>query len=129
MAKRRGILRDVQAGLVEIVNLAAATQTVTRKQTNEIFIGVVDGVFTLPAIDTTLSGIRYTFVTGVASAVTGLRVTPAAADNIFGGGLTAVDGESLTNTAATDVLGDQVTLVCDGVNWLITQLIGTWAKA
>ena len=129
MAKRRNILRDVQVGLVEIVNLAAATQTVAKNQTNEIFIGVVDAVFTLPLATADLSGIRYTFVTGVASASTGVVLTPGTGDAIFGGGLTAVADESLTNTGATDVLGDQVTVVCDGTGWLITQLVGIWAKA
>jgi hypothetical protein len=129
MAKKRNILQDVIVGEVREVNLAAASQSLVKSQTHQIFICVVDAVMTLPLCSTELKGVGYTFVCGALSAGTGLDVTPQAADNIYGAGLTAVDDESIINSGATDVVGDQVTLVCDGTNWLVTNIIGTWAKA
>lgn len=111
------------------VNLAAATQTLRLDQSGEIFVGVVDGVFTLPAVAAANKGATYTFVCGVASGGTGLSISPAAADHIRGAGLGAVDNKDLINTGATDVIGDSATIVSDGVDgWIITGLGGIWAK-
>lgn len=129
MAKARNILRDVFSNLWEIINLAAPSQTVTIKQSNEVFISaVVDAAYVLPKASAAIKGMKYTFVAGIVSTTTGLKITPATGDAIYGGGLTAVANEALVNTAATDAKGDQATVVCDGTAWLIMGLIGTWAK-
>lgn len=112
-----------------IVNLAAATQTLTADQSGERFVGAVDAVFTLPAASSSTKGVWYEFETGALSSGTGLSISPAAADHIRGNGLTSTDNKDLINTGATDRLGDSVTLYCDGADgWVITQIIGTWAK-
>lgn len=112
-----------------IVNLAAATQTLTAAQTGQRFVGAVDAVFTLPAAAVALTGVWYEFETGALSVGTGLSISPAAADHIRGNGLTSVDNKDLINTGASDRLGDSVRLYCDGVDgWVIDAVIGTWAK-
>lgn len=111
------------------INLAAATQALTAAQSNEHFVGVVDAVFTLPAAAPATKGVRYTVSCGGASAGVGLSISPDAADHIRGAGLTAVDNKDLINPGATDVIGDCVSLDCDGVDgWIITSVAGTWAK-
>lgn len=111
------------------VNLAAATQTLTARQSGEKFVGAVDAVFTLPAAAAGTKGVWYEFETGALSAGTGLSISPNASDHIRGNGLTSVDNKDLINTGATDRLGDMVRLYCDGVDgWVIEAVIGTWAK-
>lgn len=108
-------------------NLAAGTQAVTVAQTGQIFIGAVDAVFTLP-LATVGAGVYFTFVTGVASAGTGLRVTAVTPDDIFGAGVDTAAAGSITNSGATDVIGDTVTLVSDGVSrWTAVVARGIWA--
>lgn len=110
------------------VNLAAPTQTLTAAQSGQRFVGVVDAVFTLPAAAAALRGVYYDFECGVASGGTGLSISPAAADHIRGNGLTSVDDKDLINTGATDRVGDSVRLYCDGADWVIAAVVGTWAK-
>lgn len=110
------------------VNLAAASQTLTAAQSGQKFVGAVDAVFTLPAAAASLKGVWYEFETGVLSSGTGLSISPAAADHIRGNGLTSVDNKDLINTGATDRLGDMVRIYCDGSDWIIDAIIGTWAK-
>jgi hypothetical protein len=115
-----------------IVNLAAASQTLTAEQGGQKFVGAVDAVFTLPAASAATKGLWYEFETGALSAGTGLSISPAAADAIAGNGLTAVVNKDLINTGASDRLGDSVRIYCTGVAgtnaWVIESIIGTWAK-
>lgn len=111
------------------VNLAAATQTLTAAQSGEKFVGAVDAVFTLPAAGAGTKGVWYDFEAGALSAGVGLSLSPNAADHIRGNGLTSVDNKDLINSGASDRLGDEVRVYCDGVDgWVIDRIIGTWAK-
>lgn len=114
------------------VNLAAATQALTAKQSGEHFVAAVDAVFTLPASGAATKGVEYEFSCGALSTGTGLSISPAAADAIGGNGLTVVVDKDLINSGASDRLGDYVKLVCTGETgataWRIVSIIGTWAK-
>ena len=131
-AASKAVVVDANAGisgLRRIVNLAAATQTLTALQSGQKFVGAVDAVFTLPAAAVGTKGAWYEFECGALSSGTGLSISPAAADHIRGNGLTSVDNKDLINTGASDRLGDMVRLYCDGVDgWVIEAVIGTWAK-
>lgn len=82
-------------------------------------------VLTLPA---TQKGLTYTLVVGQLTAAGGHAFSPQAADKIMYGPTTAVDNKDLICTAATDRVGDCVTVVGDGVDgWYVTSAIGTWA--
>lgn len=117
------------SGLRRIVNLAAATQTLTALQSGQKFVGAVDVVITLPAAAAGTKGVWYEFECGAVSSGTGLSISPNASDHIRGNGLTSTDDKDLINTGATDRLGDSVRLYCDGVDgWIIESIIGTWAK-
>lgn len=79
---------------------------------------------TLPAVSSANKGHRVTFINGLLPTSNQYRITPAAGDRI---GYKA-DAANLDNTAATDALGDLVTLESDGVDgWVIVNKIGTWA--
>lgn len=110
------------------VNLAAASQTLTAAQSGQTFVGVVDAAFTLPAAATVGAGVHYYIVTGVASAGTGLTVVANAADDIFAAGVDTAAGGTITNSGASDVIGDNLHLVSDGVSrWVGVSARGTWA--
>lgn len=85
---------------------------------------------TLPAIGSSAgqapAGFRATFVNALAATSgVGYSLSPAATDSIKYG----VDNKDLINTTATDVLGDLVTVVSDGVDsWIVTEEVGIWAK-
>lgn len=83
-------------------------------------------VATLPATE---AGLTFTFVVGQLTAATGHSVSPAAADQIIGNGFTAADDKDAICSAATDRVGDAITIVGDGVDgWYITSVTGTWAR-
>jgi hypothetical protein len=126
---------DIAQGLgaAVVVNDAAGTQLLTIAQSGQRFRCAVDAVLSLPAAaGAGMVGVRYVIECGAVSAGTGLSISPAAADAIYGNGLTAVVNKDLINTGATDRLGDSVAIVCTGVTgvgaWVIAEVIGTWAK-
>lgn len=120
---------DTLYGFRRVVNLAAASQSLTAAQSGQKFVGAVDAVFTLPAVATANKGVWYEFECGALSSGTGLSISPAAADHIRGNGLTSVDNKDLINSGASDRLGDMVRIYSDGVDgWVIEAIIGTWAK-
>jgi hypothetical protein len=78
----------------------------------------------LPAVSSANKGMRVTLVNALLPTSNVYKVSPASGDRI---GYLADDAE-LQNTAATDVLGDLVTLESDGVDgWIVINKIGIWA--
>lgn len=106
--------------------LKGADYTVLASESGTTFIvTAADVKLTLPA---TAAGLRYTFIVKTLSTTTGCQLSPVAADKILGNGFAGTDDKDAINTAATDVVGDMMTLIGDGVDgWLIENLIGTWA--
>lgn len=105
--------------------------TVLASESGATFVSsAADVVFTLPA---TAAGLVYRFINGSVSAGTGLSVSPNASDKIMGSigsvAITSADDKDLINTGATDVLGDSLTLMGDGVDgWYIIHGTGVWAR-
>lgn len=122
---------DSGSKVVHQLQTKATNYTVLASESGATFIGsAADVVFTLPA---TAAGLVYRFVTGAVSAGTGLSVSPAAVDKIMGScdgvAITSADNKDLINTGATDVLGDSITLMGDGVDgWYIIGSTGVWAR-
>jgi hypothetical protein len=116
---------------------ASATPTVQPSATNNgtVFIGTLGSgnqTYTLPSAAT--GGLSFTFIAG--SAAGELLVNPNGTDTISikatvdqGANVTTAAGVGIKNTAATNVLGDFVTLISDGVSkwWMIGQS-GIWAS-
>jgi hypothetical protein len=82
-------------------------------------------VFTLPAVSSANKGMRVTVVVAqLPGSGSGTTISPNASDRIA----YKADDADLVNTAATDALGDLVTLESDGVDgWIVVTKIGTWA--
>lgn len=114
----------------------ADTDTITNGDSGRVIIatkGSATQTWTLP-LAATLPGQRVTWVCG--SAAGEILINPNAADQISIKGLvdhsTSVKpaaGTGVKNTAATNVLGDHLTLVSDGVNtWHEVAGAGIWAS-
>lgn len=116
---------EAGGSLVQPVATKTTNYTVLASESGTTFLAAaVDLVFTLPP---TQAGLEFTFICHTVSTVTGLQISPDAADQIAY--TTSVDNKDLINTAATDVEGDSVTLVGDGVDgWWVKAISGTWAK-
>lgn len=79
---------------------------------------------TLPAVSAANKGQRVTFINALLPTSNQYRITPNASDRIA----YKSDAANYDNTAATDALGDLVTLESDGVDgWIVVNKIGIWA--
>lgn len=101
---------------------------------------IADGkVMTLPAVASSNVGLALTFRNGGVPSTGGpvgtgsdkslaLTISPNASDKIMGFGVAGTDNKDLINTKATSQVGDEVTLISDGLNgWFVSGVIGTWA--
>lgn len=119
--------------------VTAATKTVTAAMTGGTFLATASSgtqTFTLPAV---AAGLRYTFICGhasgeilintAASEVTKITSFAAVGADADTGIVTTAGGTGIKNTAATNAIGDSVTLVSDGVGWYgIGITSGIWAS-
>lgn len=112
--------------------LVGATVTLTAAQSGGVFSNRSTSgtpIFTLPAA---ASGLVYTFVvknTTAGFAVQTLTTSVIHAKTSAAGTAitsTATTGK-ITNTQATAVVGDLLTLVCDGTDWWATSISGIYA--
>ena len=112
---------------VPTVVASAASFSATAAQDGYIFnITAADKVATLPSV---VTGLTYTFTVNTLGGSTGFSVAPAAADFIQFVNVT--DNTAVINTAATDVIGDSITLVGNATlgGWIVTNIVGIWASA
>ena len=120
------------------IQSTATTYTVFAKETGRTFIGTLGSgtqVFTLPPIGRNPAGLVYSFICGDAAGE--IRVDPATSSDTILAKATEDAGASIVtgganlgikNTAATNVIGDHITLVSDGVSqWYMLGESGTWA--
>lgn len=128
-----GIRRQVARGTDVTISVAAG-------QSGIVFVAMgASGTqtYTLPSVAT--AGLTYTFICGHASGE--ILVTPAASQPIIITAFTAVGvdadtaivaptaGTGVKNSAATNAIGDSLTLVSDGTSWFGIQIAsGIWAS-
>lgn len=106
------------------VEVHSANHTVAAADSGVVQLVDTTSTHTLPA---TAVGDVYIFQAKESGV--GITISPAAADNIRGGGLTATDNKDLILTAATARAGDFVKLVADGsAGYAIAEISGTWTK-
>ncbi len=106
---------------------SAASFAATAAQDGYIFnITAADKVATLPSV---VTGLTYTFTVNTLGGSTGFSIAPAAADFIQF--INVTDNTAVVNTAATDVIGDSMTVVGDATlgGWIVTNVVGIWASA
>jgi len=112
-----------------------ATDTILGSESGGIVIAMLGSgtqTFTLPAA--TVAGCTLTFKCGHASGEilidpgTGY-VIQAKATNDAGADITPAAGTGIKNTAASNIIGDYITLVADGVDtWRTVAQSGIWAS-
>lgn len=126
-------------GLRDSVSVTLAdTIAITAAQSGTTFIATKTSatqVFTLPAAAT--AGLYYAFVCGAGAAGGEVHIGVGTGDNIVAKTHAANDGTGLItttttgllkNTAATNVVGDAISLVSDGVtSWYAVAQTGVWS--
>jgi hypothetical protein len=130
--------RDAMAGLRRVVSTLADTLTLTNGDSNSVVFATKSSAtqtFTLPSAVT--AGLQYTFVCNNAAGE--ILINPATGEKIRGQTLATlgVDADTqaisntttgIKNTAATNVVGDSITLLSDGVDtWHIVGSTGIWS--
>lgn len=118
-----------------IIDLTGATRTMTVAESGAVVRltkASATQTETLPAA--TNSGVYYTFVCGHASGEilidpNGTDTIKCKATNDAGASVAPAGGTGIKNTAATNIIGDYITLVADGVSqWDCVGQSGIWAS-
>jgi len=107
--------------------LVGATVALTAAQCGQTFNNRSTSGSPSWTLPTAANGLWYTFT--VSDVTTGFTVTGGtivAKTNAAG---TAITGTTLTNTQGTAVVGDTITLVCDGTSWRMVAQSGIFAAA
>lgn len=109
-----------------------ADYTITAEDDGKVFAASSSSslVFTLPSSAAATKGMRVTIITEtLPGSGVGTSVSPQPADYIYGNGFTLAANKDAINSAASDRIGDAITLVADGANsWYIESVTGTWAR-
>lgn len=121
-----------QVDVTEAKTLTLADQGIVQNVINDL------GVVTLPATSAGAvfivrnGGLPASSGLGAASGASGgvlAAVSPNASDKIQGLAFTAADNKDALNTKATSQVGDQITLVGDGIDgYNIQSAKGVWAR-
>lgn len=107
--------------------LVGATVALTAAQSGQTFNNRSTSGSPSWTLPTAANGLWYTFtVSNVTAGFTVTGGTIFAKANAAGASVT---GTTLTNTQATAVIGDTITLVCDGTSWRVTAQSGIFAAA
>lgn len=118
----------VTAGLKRTVSqsaLVGATVVLTAADSGSVLINRSTSGSPSWTLPTAAAGLYFTFV--VANTTAGFTVTGGTIKAKTSATGTAISGTTLTNTQGTAVVGDTITLVCDGTNWVMVAQSGIFA--
>lgn len=107
--------------------LVGATVALTAADSGKVLINRSTSGSPSWTLPTAADGLWFTFY--CQDTTTGFTVTGGtikAKTNVSG---TAISGTTLTNTQATAVVGDTITLVCNGTDWKAVAQSGTFAAS
>ncbi len=107
--------------------LVGATVALTAADSGGVFINRSTSGSPSWTLPTNAAGLWYTFV--VANVTAGFTVTGGTIKAKTSATGTAISGTTLTNTQGTAVVGDTITLVADGTNWVAVAQSGIFAAA
>lgn len=107
--------------------LVGATVVLTASQSGSVLINRSTSGSPSWTLPTNVAGLFYTFV--VASTTAGFTVTGGTIKAKTSATGTAISGTTLTNTQGTAVVGDTITLIADGTNWVGVNQSGIFAAA
>ena len=107
--------------------LVGATVALTAAQSGGVFVNRSTSGTPSWTLPTAAAGLYYTFL--VSNVTTGFTVTGGTIFARANPNGASVTGTTLTNTQATAVIGDCVTLYCDGTSWRAISQLGIFAAA
>ena len=107
--------------------LVGATVALTAAQSGGVFINRSTSGSPSWTLPTNVAGLTYTFL--VSNTTAGFTVTGGTIFARANPNGASVTGTTLTNTQATAVIGDAITLVADGTSWRATSQLGIFAAA
>lgn len=107
--------------------LVGATVALTAAQSGGVFINRSTSGSPSWTLPTNVAGLTYTFV--VDNVTAGFTVTGGTIKAKTNAAGTAISGTTLTNTQGTAVVGDTITLVADGTNWVMVAQSGIFAAS
>lgn len=117
-----GVLRTITDSA-----LVGATVALTAAQCGQTFNNRSTSGSPSWTLPTAANGLWYTFT--VSDVTTGFTVTGGTIKAKANAAGAAISGTTLTNTQATAVVGDTITLVCDGTVWRMVAQSGIFAAA
>lgn len=120
----------VTAGLKRTVSqsaLVGATVALTAADSGSVLINRSTSGSPSWTLPTAAAGLYFTFY--VANVTAGFTVTGGTIKAKTSATGTAISGTTLTNTQGTAVVGDNITLVCDGTNWVAVSQSGIFAAS
>lgn len=112
---------------VSINALVGATVVLTAADSGKVLVNRSTSGTPSWTLPTAAAGLWFTFV--VASTTAGFTVTGGTIKAKTNAAGTAISGTTLTNTQGTAVVGDTITLVCDGTNWVMVAQSGIFAAS
>lgn len=107
--------------------LVGATVVLTAADSGSVLINRATSGSPSWTLPTNEAGLWFTFV--VASTTAGFTVTGGTIKAKTSATGTAISGTTLTNTQGTAVVGDTITLVADGTNWVMVAQSGIFAAS
>jgi len=107
--------------------LVGATVALTAAQSGSVLINRSTSGSPSWTLPTAANGLWYTFT--VSDVTTGFTVTGGTIKAKTTATGTAISGTTLTNTQGTAVVGDTITLVCDGTVWRMVSQSGIFAAS
>ena len=107
--------------------LVGATVALTAAQSGQVFNNRSTSGSPSWTLPTAAAGLWYTFT--VSDVTTGFTVTGGTIKAKTNAAGTAISGTTLTNTQGTAVVGDTITLVCDGSVWRMVSQSGIFAAS
>jgi len=112
---------------VTLSALVGATVVLTAANSGGVFINRSTSGTPSWTLPTAAAGLFYTFT--VSNVTAGFTVTGGTIFARANPNGASVTGTTLTNTQGTAVIGDSVTLVCDGTSWRAISQIGIFAAS
>lgn len=112
--------------LVMLTTTAGTTATISAAVSGStIVVTAEDITLTLP---TAAAGLNYRFIATSTAGAQGLAIDIPSGPKMYGNGFTAASGKGAWLTHATARAGDVIEVICDGTDWYVTNVTGTWDR-
>lgn len=100
------------------------TSSIPAASSGQTYVATAEDItLTLPTV---AAGLSYRFIVGSVAGSTGLTIHPAGTAKVHGNGITATTSKGVKCAHSGSRDGDTVNLYCDGTDWWITSVNGTW---